>query len=292
MLKKMIRSTSPVIRWPNSASAMLVAISLPRSLSGEALSRLTNIHDQIRVLEMAGGEVWRIVLDTWGIGGIGLFAVLVAAFRRGLHQELRIMATLVLGVTTATVYVAPAALPVNQPPVWASGRYPDAMELTFFIVGIAVLLTARSWRLVGYASGAAVLAAGTGAVVANYVGASISTSGFAAFNFAEPAVLAQGWTRLSVAKSTAVAVALLALWVVLALVLDDVRLLLRGQLARASRGEGCRGALAVRQARPGQLGQGAGGLARRGQEPSLRLGGLGRPRRLVTATAPVTETAR
>ena len=35
-----------------------------------------------------------------------------------------------------------------------------------------------------------------------------------------------------------------------------------------------------------QLGQGAGGLARRGQEPFLRLGGLGRARR------PVTETAR
>jgi hypothetical protein len=194
----------------------------PRSLSGAALSRLTNIHDQIRVLEMAGGEVWRIVLDTWGIGGIGLLAVLVAVFRRGLHQELRIMAALVLGVTTATIYVAPAALPVNQPPVWASGRYPDAMELTFFIVGIAALLTARSWRLVGYAAGAALLAAGTGAVVANYAGASIGTSGFAAFSFAEPTVLAQGWTGLRVAKSTAVAVALLALWVVLALVLRQV----------------------------------------------------------------------
>ena len=113
----------------------------PRSLSGEALSRLTKISDQIRVLEMAGGEVWRIVLDTWGIGGIGLFAVLAAVFRRGLHQELRIMAVLVLGVTAATIYVAPAD---------------------------------------------------------------------------------QGWTGLSVAKSTAVAVALLALWVVLALVLRQV----------------------------------------------------------------------
>ena len=50
----------------------------------------------------------------------------------------------------------------------------------------SVLRTARSWRLVGYAGGAAVLAAGTGAVVASYAGASISTSGFAAFNFAEP----------------------------------------------------------------------------------------------------------
>ncbi|MGP0025284.1 MAG: hypothetical protein ACLPKE_18285, partial [Streptosporangiaceae bacterium] len=194
----------------------------PRSLSGEALSRLTNVHDQIRVLEMAGGEVWRIVQDTWGIGGIGLVAVLVAVFRRGLHQELRIMAALVLGVTVATIYVAPAALPVNQPPVWASGRYPDAMELTFFIVGLAVLLTARSWRLVGYAAGAAVLAAGTGAVVANYAGPNIGTSGFAAFNFAEPTVLAQGWNGLSVAKSTAVAVALLAWWVVLALALRQV----------------------------------------------------------------------
>ena len=220
------------------------------------------------------------------------------------------------------------------------------MELTFFIVGLAVLLTARSRRLVGYAAGAAVLAAGTGAVVANYAGANISTSGFAAFNFAEPTVLAQGWNGLSVAKSTAVAVALLALWVVLALVLRQVagtaferwrvsllvpvaamnlprstrcrrtsrrrarrrserirwassrhrpqtrRNRRRGQRLRADweawipqsfevwstaldffyaaarpagRGEGRRGALAVRPARPGQLGQ-APGLARRGQD--------------------------
>ena len=52
----------------------------PRSLSGQAWSRLTDAHDEIHVLEMAGGQVWRMVLDTWGIAGIGMVAAAAAIF--------------------------------------------------------------------------------------------------------------------------------------------------------------------------------------------------------------------
>ena len=191
----------------------------PRSLTGEALDRLKDVKDQIYILEMAAGQLWRLTLDTWGIAAIGLVAAVVAVFRRDFRRDLRIMAVLAVLITLAIVYIAPAALPDGQQPTWASGRYPDAMSVTFFIVGIVVLLRVRGWRLVGYAAAAAALAAGTAAVVVQYAGSHQNVTGFAAFNWADPTVLTQGWTDLSVPEATVVGVALLALWVLIALTL-------------------------------------------------------------------------
>ena len=102
------------------------------------------------------------------------------------------------------------------------------MTVTFFIVGILVLLSARPSRLVACAAGSAAIAAGTAVLVVSYAGAHIHTAGFAAYNFADPAVLTQGWNELSVPEATEVALALLAFWVLAALVLGR---LLRGPRA-------------------------------------------------------------
>lgn len=191
----------------------------PRSLAGQAVSRLTSTKDQLSVLEMAAGELWRLTLDTWGIAAVGLIAAAVAVFRRGVRRDLRIMAALTVLVTLAIVYVAPAALPAGQQPTWASGRYPDAMSVTFFIVGIVVLLRVRGWRLVSYAAAAMALGAGTAVVVVHYAGARQNVTGFGAFNWADPAVLTQGWNYLSVPEATVVGLSLLAFWVLAALAL-------------------------------------------------------------------------
>ena len=188
----------------------------PRSLSGAAWSRLTSGHDQVQVLQMAAGQVWRIAMDTWGIGGIGLAAAVAMIFRRNVRRELRLMAMLVVAVTIGIVYTAPAALPVNQTAQWASGRYPDALTVVFFIAGVVVLLKARGWRLIACAAGSALIVAGGAAVVAGYAGARISTAGFAAFLFADPAALTGGWTELSVWAAAWVVLALLAAWVLAA----------------------------------------------------------------------------
>jgi hypothetical protein len=63
------------------------------------------------------------------------------------------------------------------------------------------------------------LAGVTAAAVVSYAGSPLATAGFAAFNFAEPAVLAQGWTQVSVPLATVVALSLLAFWVVAVLLL-------------------------------------------------------------------------
>ena len=182
----------------------------PRSLGAEMASRMASVHGAINVFEMAAGQMWRLVLDSWGIAGIGLAAAAAVVVRRGVRTDLRIMAALAVVVTVVTAFTAPAALPPDQSQTWASGRYLDGMIVAFFLVGVVVLLRAsRRDILWGYAGVVAstVLAA---AVVAAYAGSSLPTNGFGySFNFAEPAVLTQNWNQASVALATGVALVLL-----------------------------------------------------------------------------------
>ena len=178
----------------------------------------------IHVLELAAGQLWRLVLDSWGIAGIGLVAALLVIVRRDVRSDLRIMAALSVVVTTVIACTAPAALPPDQPQAWASGRYLDGMIIVFFLVGAAMLLRARMRDILvcaAISTGLFVLAAVT---VAVYIGTTVPTVGFGAgFNFAEPAVLTQNWTQASVPLATAVTLVMLAVWIGFAFVLRRLR---------------------------------------------------------------------
>jgi hypothetical protein len=170
------------------------------------------VHGVIFVVEMAAGQLWRFVLDGWGVSGLGLAAAVFVIVQRGLAgREARIMAALAVGVTLVTAVTSPAALPPTQPQAWASGRYLDGMVVVFFLVGAAVLLRAAPRRLLAYAACVVPPTLLAAIVVFAYAGGSVPTSGFgAAFVFAEPAVLTQDWTSANVLLATVVALGLLA----------------------------------------------------------------------------------
>jgi len=203
-----------------------------RSLTGQLMSTLTSPDGVLHVAEMAVGQGWRLTIDSWGLAGIGLVAAAAVALRGGprgslrgglrggLRTDLRIMAGLSVAVTVLIACVAPAALPPDQSQTWASGRYLDGMIVTYFIVGTVVLLRASAARILGYAAAVIGLTAVAAAPVAVYAGTSLPVTGFGSgFNFAEPAVLTQDWTRASVLVATAVAFCLLACWILLALII-------------------------------------------------------------------------
>jgi hypothetical protein len=183
----------------------------PRTLAGEALIRLRSVHGAFFVLEMAAGQLWRFVLDGWGVAALGLAAaVFVVVFWRSVPEEVRIMAGLAAGVTVVTAVVSPAALPPGQPQAWASGRYLDGMLVVFFLVGCAVLLRASRRWLVIWAACVVPPTLVAAIVVFAYAGGSLPEGGFgAAFVFGEPAVLTQNWTQANVWLATAVALVLL-----------------------------------------------------------------------------------
>src|SRR6516162_8887672 len=142
----------------------------PRTLAGEALIRLRSVHGAIFVLEMAAGQLWRFVLDGWGVAGLGLAAAIFAVFRRSFRVEARMMAALGAGVTLVTAVTAPAALPPTQPQAWASGRYLDGVVGVFFLAGSAVLLRSSPRRLVAYAACVVTATLLTAIVVFAYAG--------------------------------------------------------------------------------------------------------------------------
>src|SRR4029077_9136791 len=195
-----------------------------RSLSGQIRHRLASVNGIIHVLELAAGQLWRLVLDSWGIAGIGLVAARLWSVRRDVRSDLRVMAALSVAVTTVIACTAPAALPPDQPEAWASGRYLDGMIIVFFLVGAAMLLRARMRDILicaAVSTGLFLLAAVT---VAVYIGTTVPTAGFgAAFNFAEPAVVTLNWTQASVPLATAVTLVMLAVWIGFAGVLRRLR---------------------------------------------------------------------
>jgi hypothetical protein len=196
-----------------------------RNLSGQLLTTLESVYGAIHVAEMAGGQLWRLVLDSWGIAGIGLVAAAAAIWRRGMRTDLRVMASLSVGVTVLIACTAPAALPPHQTLTWASGRYLDGMIVTFFLVGAAVLLQVPARPILVFTACVAGLTAVTAMTVAVYAGTSLPTGRGRRFNFGVPAVLTQNWHHASVLVATAVALGLLLLWVYFAILARYLRVL-------------------------------------------------------------------
>jgi Dolichyl-phosphate-mannose-protein mannosyltransferase len=189
-----------------------------RDLTAQMKTTLHSVHGAINVLEMAAGQLWRLVLDSWGLAGIGLVAAAAVVISRRARPDLRIMAAVAVAVTVVTACTVPAALPPDQSQIWASGRYLDEMIVVLFLVGAAVLVRAGARTILGCAVGAAALTVLAAVVVAVYAGSSLPTAEFSfAFNFAEPAVLTQDWTSASVWLATAVTLGLLGTWVLVAL---------------------------------------------------------------------------
>ena len=58
----------------------------PRTLAGEALIRLRTVHGVVFVAEMAIGQLWRFVLDGWGVSGLGLAFAVFVVFRRSVSR--------------------------------------------------------------------------------------------------------------------------------------------------------------------------------------------------------------
>jgi hypothetical protein len=196
-----------------------------RSLSGQLVSTLESVYGVIHVAEMAGGQLWRLVLDSWGIAGIGLVAAMAVIPRRGVRTDLRVMASLSVGVTVLIACAAPAALPPSQSLTWASGRYLDGMTVTFFLVGAVVLLRAAARPVLALAACVAALTLVAAMTVAVYAGTSLPTKRGRTFNFGEPAVLTQNWSHASVLVATAAALGLLLVWVYFAILARHMRVL-------------------------------------------------------------------
>lgn len=174
-----------------------------RDLGGILGERVTSVGGQAWAWSGAAGQIWYLVVSTWGLGGVGLLAVIAAAVKKNEH---RAMALVLLAVTFGIAYGSMAALPdENRVGNFAYGRYLTCVALVYTLVGLTVL--AKKTQIAAVA-GILLL---TGGWVSLYAGERLETAGWIPFDFPEVIFLTQNDGGLNLRPASLVALGLLAL---------------------------------------------------------------------------------
>ncbi|WP_143591144.1 hypothetical protein [Thermoactinospora rubra] len=180
-----------------------------RDLAGLLLSRITSLDGQAWAVSGALGQLWYLIVATWGLAGLGLAAGVSAAVRRGSPHRLTASALLV--VTLGIAYASSAALPdEHRVGNYAYGRYLACVAVAWTLAGLVVLVRAGRRVPVRPAFWAVVLLAVSGGVAAFYAGDRLSRYSFILFDFPEVAFLSGSRDSLRMLPASLAALALLA----------------------------------------------------------------------------------
>ncbi|WP_214410432.1 hypothetical protein [Sphaerisporangium fuscum] len=183
----------------------------PRDLSALLGTRLTGLDGQAWAICGAAGQVWYLVVGTWGLAGVGIAVATAAALRRRTPPATRVTLLALLLLTAAVAYASSAALPdEHRVGNYAYGRYLTCVAVVLALLGLAALARAGRREALRYAAASAGLLVVTGAVAAVYAGDRIRTYNFIAFDFPEVSFLTRSHDALRMAPASAAALALLA----------------------------------------------------------------------------------
>ena len=174
-----------------------------RDLAAILEHRLTTFDGQLWALSGAVGQIWYLIVSTWGLAGVGLVAT-AAAVRRTR------MAAVLLISTAGMAYASSAALPdEHRVGNFAYGRYLSCVALVYALIGLAALMrSANRQRALLAASGVAVLAV-SGLWVTTFAGHRLSDYTYIGFDFPETSFLTGERTALHLTQASAVAAGLL-----------------------------------------------------------------------------------
>ncbi|WP_242901767.1 hypothetical protein [Actinomadura terrae] len=177
---------------------------------GIMTSRLASAAGQQWALSGSAGQVWYMIVATWGLAGVGLAAVIATAARRRVAAADRIMAVVLLVATCGVAYSSSAALPdEHRVGNYAYGRYLSCIVLVYALAGAVALLRSGTRRAAQLTAAGALLLSGSAAWVTAYAGDRLETFGFIAFDFPEPMFLTGDRTALHLPEVTLTAAGLL-----------------------------------------------------------------------------------
>ncbi|MBE1535089.1 hypothetical protein [Actinomadura algeriensis] len=184
-------------------------------LGGLLVTRLTTLDGQAWALSGAAGQLWYLVVSTWGLAGAGLAAVAAVLLRRRTPPAERVMAGVLLATVCGIAYAASAALPdEHRVGNFAYGRYLACTALVLALAGAAALGRPRS--RIRASAGALVILAGTGAWVVAYAGERLRTHEFIGFDFPEVMFLTRDRAALDLPEAALAAAGALGVLLVLA----------------------------------------------------------------------------
>ncbi|WP_067824747.1 hypothetical protein [Actinomadura kijaniata] len=178
--------------------------------AGDLLTRLTSLDGHGWALSGAVGQLWAMFAGTWLLAAVGTVAVVSRLPRRsGASPEDRVMAVVLLTVTSGIAYASAAALPdEHRVGNFAYGRYLACVALVYTLVGIAVLV--RRGRVVPAVSAAIALFTVSAVWVAVHGGERLRTYEYMPIDFPEVGLLSLDWTELHLTRASVAAVVLLA----------------------------------------------------------------------------------
>ncbi|MBA9001964.1 hypothetical protein [Thermomonospora cellulosilytica] len=184
-----------------------------RDLTANIVERVTTLEGQAWALSGTAGQIWYLVVGTWGLAGIGLAATVAVVVRRRVEPETRLMALVLLVTTCGIAYAASAALPdEHRVGNFAYGRYLSCVALAYTLAGLAALARRGTVWLGAGAAGTVVT---TGAWVRGYAGERLRTHLYIGFDFPETSFLAADRTAFHLGRASLVALGLLAGFLVL-----------------------------------------------------------------------------
>jgi hypothetical protein len=185
-------------------------------LGGILWSRLTSADGLAWTVFGAAGQIWYLIVSTWGLAGLGLATTVTTLVRRRTSRVPRIMAGVLLSVTFGIALASSAALPdEHRVGNFVYGRYLASLAVTYALAGLATLVRRRS--VFAHAAVGVAMLAGTGIAAAAHAGDRLGDYQFIAFDFPETSFLTGDWTSLRLGTASLAATGLLALLCVMAL---------------------------------------------------------------------------
>lgn len=174
--------------------------------------RLTTLDGLAWTVSVAAGQLWHVIVATWGLAGVGLLALAATAFRRAAPSADQLLAGVTLAAIAGVAVATSAALPGEGTVAnHAYGRYLACFTPALVAAGLAVLTRARTATAIRAALGTAALTAVTAGIVWLHAGESLSRDFFGVFDFPEICFLTWDWDALNLWRATVTATLLLAL---------------------------------------------------------------------------------
>jgi hypothetical protein len=163
-------------------------------------------------LSLALGQVWYVIVSTFGIAGVGLLVMGVLAVRRGTPRPTRVVVWVTLASVAGIALATSAAVPDEGTVAnFAYGRYLSCLTPVLFVTGLAFLWRASRERTTRAVLVTAIGAYAAAAVIWLHAGVRLSRGYFGPFDFPEICVLTGTWDHLRIWSATGLALLPLAL---------------------------------------------------------------------------------
>ena len=180
-----------------------------RDLGAILQARLTSVDGLVRTLSGACGQVWYVVVATYGLAGLGLVAAAARALSSRGDRAVRLVAAALVAGTAGIALASSAALPdEHRVGNYAYGRYLACVGIPLALAGAALLVRAGRRSMAHAALAAAALVVETTLAVTTYAGSRLEHYNFIGFDFPETSYLTSNPHSLDLYRASLVALLL------------------------------------------------------------------------------------